>query len=327
MSGAVWLPRRRGFAAVLTAALVAATVVCGGGAVAAGGAGNQGAAGGAGNQGAAGGAGNQGTAGGAGQGDVPLRVATYNIHTGIGSDGQLDLERTAAVIRASRAEVVGLEEVDVHWAARSDWRDQTAELARMLKMHAFFAPIYSLDPLSPGEPRREYGVAVLSKHRIVSAQNHDLTRLSTQDPNPTPAPAPGFAEAVVDVRGERVHVYVTHLDYRADPSVREAQVADTRRILADDGTDAHQVLLGDFNAEPDAPELAPLWSDLTDGWAAANGTAPGLTYPADVPVKRIDYVTVSEGIGVRRAEVPATLASDHRPVIADLSVRRGHPRP
>ena len=250
--------------------------------------------------------------------EVPLRVLSYNIHTGIGSDGALDLARTAAVIRDSRADVVGLEEVDVHWDARSDFRDQARDLARLLDMRVFFAPIYNLPPPAEGTPRRQYGVAILSRYPIRHAENHWITRLSTQEPNPVPEPAPGFAEAVVLVRGVPVHVYTTHLDFRADPAVREAQVADTLRILGEDPRGARQVLLGDFNAEPAAPELAPLWTRLSDVWTAAE---PGFTYPADVPAKRIDFVTVSTGIHPRGAQVVDTLASDHRPVVADLALR------
>ncbi len=245
---------------------------------------------------------------------VTLRVLSYNIHTGIGTDGVLDLSRTAAAIRDTGADVVALQEVDVHWAARSDFRDQARDLADMLRMRVFFAPIYDLDPLTPGAPRRQYGVAVLSRFPVLHTENHEITRLSTQDPNPVPRPTPGFAEAVVLVRGVPVHVYSTHLDYRPDPAVREMQVADTLRIMSDDR--GPQVLLGDFNAPHEAPELAPLWTVLTD--AAPEGG----TYPADAPTKAIDFVTVSDGVRVRSATVPETLASDHRPVLAELAVPR-----
>ncbi|KAF4408766.1 endonuclease/exonuclease/phosphatase family protein [Streptomyces lycii] len=254
---------------------------------------------------------------------VPLRVATYNIAAGAGTDRVFDPERTADALRALDADVIGLQEVDVHWGARSEWRDLTAGLAESLGMHAYFAPIYSLDPPAEGAPRREFGVAVLSRFPVLRAENHEITRLSTQDPDPVPAPAPGFGEVVVRAHGVPVHVYTTHLDYRADPSVRQAQVADTRRIMAEDcdrhGRCPRQVLTGDFNAEPGAAELAPLWDALTDAAPAGDG----FTYPAGTPAKRIDYVTVSDGIRVRRAEVPQTLASDHRPVVADLLLRRG----
>jgi endonuclease/exonuclease/phosphatase family metal-dependent hydrolase len=241
---------------------------------------------------------------------VQLRVLSYNIHTGIGSDGVLDLERTAAAIRATRPDVVGLQEVDVHWAERSEFRDQARDLARLLHMRVFFAPIYDLDPLTPGAPRRQYGVAILSRLPVLHTRNHEITRLSTVEENPVPEPAPGFAEAVVLKSGVAVHVYATHLDYRPDPAVRAAQVADMLAIMH-----GRTLLLGDFNATRDAPELAPLWESLTP--------APvGPTYPADVPEKAIDYVTVSPGLRIDRASVPETLASDHRPVLAQVSVTR-----
>lgn len=263
------------------------------------------------------------------QGDaaaVPLRVASYNIHAGAGMDNVFDLDRQTEALRALNADVIGLQEVDVHWDARSEWRDMATELAGRLGMQVYFAPIYDLDPPAADGPRRQYGVALLSRHPILSAENHDLTRLSTQDPNPVPAPAPGFPEIVIRVKGLPVHVYDTHLDYRADPSVRAAQVADTRRIMAEDcdalGRCPRQILTGDFNATHDSPELAPLWDTLTD---AADVTGlDAATYPADVPRDRIDYVTASrDAVEVRSAEVPDTLASDHRPLVVDLALRRG----
>ncbi|MFE6890010.1 endonuclease/exonuclease/phosphatase family protein [Streptomyces sp. NPDC057694] len=252
---------------------------------------------------------------------VPLRIATYNIHAGAGADNVFDLDRQAAALRALHADVIGLQEVDVHWGTRSQNLDVARELADRLGMRVSFAPIYSLDPVTAGEPRREFGVAVLSRYPIRSAVNHEITRLSTQDPNPVPAPAPGFGEVTLKVRGVPVQVFVTHLDYRADPSVRVAQVADTRRIMTAERSavrGARQVLLGDFNAAPGAAELGPLWGELRDA-----GPADGGTYPAGAPVQRIDYVAVGAGIDVRSTSIPdEPTASDHRPVVAEVAVRR-----
>ncbi|MFI8093336.1 endonuclease/exonuclease/phosphatase family protein [Streptomyces sp. NPDC086080] len=246
---------------------------------------------------------------------VPLRVATFNIHAGAGQDQVFDLDRTAAALRGLRADVIGLQEVDVHWGARSDFVDEARALAQKLRMRVFFAPIYDLEPAGPDAERRRFGVAVLSRYPVLHAENHEITRLSTQTPAPVPAPAPGFAEVVVDVRGARVHVYSTHLDHRADPSVRAAQVADMLAVLAADR--GPKILVGDFNAEAGAPELAPLWHTLRDA-----GPDGGGTYPAADPVKRIDLVTVSHGVRVTAARTVATEASDHRPVVTDLTVRR-----
>lgn len=255
---------------------------------------------------------------------VEVTVASYNIHAGIGTDGTFDLDRTAAAITETGADVVALQEVDRHWSDRSEYRSVVDELARKLHMHARFAPIYSLEPAEPGWPRREYGTAVLSRLPIAEFTNHELTRLSTTDPDAGPQPMPGFAEVVVRARGALVHVYSTHLDYRGDPSIREQQVAETLDVLEAD-VGAPRVLLGDFNAEPAAEEIPPLWTTLDDAHAEA-GTGAGLTYPAELPDKRIDYAAVSEDVDVLDAYVPTTelaaTASDHRAVVADIAAPR-----
>ncbi|WP_020671937.1 endonuclease/exonuclease/phosphatase family protein [Amycolatopsis nigrescens] len=243
-----------------------------------------------------------------------LRVLSYNIHAGIGADAKLDLARTARVITDSGADVVGLQEVDVHWSARSGYADQAAELAALTGMRVYFAPIYRLEPESGHTEPRQYGVALLSRYPILAGWNHQLTRLSTVDPNPVPAPAPGFAEVLLRVPGGPLRAYVTHLDFRPDPAIRQVQVGETVHIL--DRHRGRQVLFGDFNAEPSAPELAPLFGRLPDAWPYPSG---GLTYPAQAPVKRIDYVTSS--LVARSAQVPVTPASDHLPVLTELSLR------
>lgn len=251
---------------------------------------------------------------------VELRVATYNIHAGAGEDGVFDVDRTVGAIAGLHADVVAMQEVDVHWDARSQWRDLAGELADRLDMHVYFGPIYHNPPAEPGAPDREYGNALLSRYPIRWAANHEITRLSTQDPDPVPEPAPGFPEIVVNVRGVPVHVYSTHLDYRSDPLVRTMQVADTLEVLArHPGRPA--VVMGDFNTEHDAPELGPLWDSLTDAWTAA-GHGDGFTYPAVEPLSRIDMIAVSDSITVSRIGTVDTTASDHRPVVATLRLPR-----
>jgi endonuclease/exonuclease/phosphatase family metal-dependent hydrolase len=233
---------------------------------------------------------------------------SYNIQS-----GAENLERTADAIRREHADLVALQEVDVHWAERSGFADQARELAARLDMDVRFAPIYHIASPESGRPAREFGVALLSRLPITSWRNDTLTRLSTQEPNATPAPMPGFLEATIDVRGRPLKVFTTHLDYRADPSVRRSQVADMLRYI---DASVPTILAGDLNATPDAAELAPLRRVLRDVWPSTAGA--GLTYPTDDPVKRIDYMLVSSHLRVRSASVPRTQASDHRPVVVDL---------
>ncbi|MFE9258536.1 endonuclease/exonuclease/phosphatase family protein [Streptomyces sp. NPDC006879] len=237
---------------------------------------------------------------------VSVRVVSYNIHAGVGGDEVFDLDRQAAALRPLEADVIGLQEVDVRWGARSRWLDLAAELGSRLDMHVSFHPVYSFGT-------RQFGLAVLSRTPVLSAANHQIRRLPPQGTQP--APTPGFAEVVLRVRGAVMRVYVTHLDYRSNPSTRAAQVADMRRIML--RGPGPRILLGDLNASPEAPELAPLWEELTDA------DPGGRSFPATRPTRRIDYVAVSSGVWVRGAAVAdAPLASDHRPVVADLWLRR-----
>jgi len=238
-----------------------------------------------------------------------LRVMTYNIQSG-GSD----LARVAGVIRAANPDLAALQEVDVHWAGRSAFVDEATALSSQLGMQVRFARIYRLAPLASGQPMREFGVALLSRLPVVDFRNDSLTRLSTQEEHPVPTRMPGLLEAVIDVNGVRVRVFDTHLDYRADPSVRTQQVAEMLDRI--DSSRMPTLVFGDLNAGPSSPELQPLLARLHDTWPVSTG--PGFTYPATAPAKRIDYVLTSPDFHVSHAEVLATEASDHRPLVVDL---------
>lgn len=98
--------------------------------------------------------------------DRPLTVMSFNIHHGVGVDGLLNLQRVADVIKTEGVDVVGLQEVDRHWGERSDFVDQAAWLADELDMHVVYGANLDLDPAQPGEPRRQYGTAILSERPI-----------------------------------------------------------------------------------------------------------------------------------------------------------------
>lgn len=248
---------------------------------------------------------------------VNVRVMSYNLHYGNSMGNQYDLDAQAEVIRRSKAKIIGLQEVDVHWGSRSLFENDIKLLAEKLDMNYFFAPIYDLPPLVPGDLNRQFGVAILSKFPILQAENREITRLSTQVPNPVPAPAPGFAQTLINVKGIKLLVYSTHLDYRADPAVRRMQVSDMLTIFSESAR--QKILFGDMNAQPDAPELSPLFTHLRDTWKDAS---TGYTFPANQPTSKIDYIFTSSHIKSRASKTINTLASDHWPIIADLTIPR-----
>ncbi len=66
-----------------------------------------------------------------------LRVLTYNIHHGEGTDRKFDLERLAKSIQAPAPDMVALQEVE-RKTRRASGGDQAAELGKLTGMHAEF---------------------------------------------------------------------------------------------------------------------------------------------------------------------------------------------
>jgi endonuclease/exonuclease/phosphatase family metal-dependent hydrolase len=232
-----------------------------------------------------------------------LALLTFNIHHAAGQDGRVDLDRLAAEIRASGAEVVGLQEVDRHYGERSGSADQAGELARLLGMHLAFGANVDLAPSAPGEPRRQYGTALLSRYPIVSSGNTALPVDAGEEPR-------GLLDALLSVAGTRVRVLTTHLS-ADDGGERRAQA---RAVAARVRASAEPVLLlGDLNAATGAPEL-----DALVGLLGETGCGGGPSFPAGTPTTRIDHV-LGEGPFLGCTVLP-TASSDHRPVLAGVLV-------
>lgn len=238
-----------------------------------------------------------------------VTLVNYNIAHGRGMDDVVDLGRIAGVLEDAGAQVVTLQEVDRHWSERSGYEDQPARLADLLDMHHAYGANLDLPPLIEGYPNRQYGTATLSEHRILQWRNTLL-------PLPPGEEQRGLLEVLLDVDGRQLWVLNTHLTH-VSAEGRAAQVeAILDRVAQLRGP---VVLTGDLNAEPGAPELAPLFEVFDDAWDLA-GQGQGFTFPTLDPDRRIDYVLVTPGIEVRRAEVLDTLASDHLPVLVELVV-------
>jgi endonuclease/exonuclease/phosphatase family metal-dependent hydrolase len=233
---------------------------------------------------------------------------TYNIRQGRGVDGVLDLGRIAGVIRAQNADLVALQEVGRHWSADSAFRDQAVELERLLGMRSVFGANLDRDPPKAGAPRRQYGTAILSAWPILDSRNILLPRASADSERR------GLLVLDVDLDGAPLRLHNTHLGVSAED--RRLQV---EAILAElDKAAVPHALVGDFNARPTAPELAPLLERLGDAWTVA-GDGDGYTFPAPEPTARIDYVLVSSQLAVSGACVPALPGSDHLPLVAELA--------
>ncbi|HLL74027.1 MAG TPA: endonuclease/exonuclease/phosphatase family protein [Pyrinomonadaceae bacterium] len=228
---------------------------------------------------------------------------SYNVHVGMGMDKQIDLRRIAQVINRERPDLVGLQEVDVG-VERTGRVDQLAELARLTGMRAAFAPNLEYQG-------GWYGVAVLSRFPILKTEHRLFDHLREAERR-------GYLRIEVRAGGRRLNFATTHLDYQHHDNRR----FETEQLLAAlGGARTPLVVAGDFNDEPSGDSYKLMLTRFADAWAAAPPRGGGLTYPADKPVKRIDYIFHSAALRARRAWVVESLASDHRAVVAELELR------
>lgn len=234
---------------------------------------------------------------------VTLRLMTYNIHHGAGTAGLPNLRATAAVIRRSGADLVALQEVDRVWGLRSMFRDQAARLAQALAMNLVFGATRDRRPGTPGHG--EFGLAILSRFPL-SAPDFRLL--------PGTLEQRGVLLAWAETPCGRVPVACTHLGLsRSD---RESQLAEVLAWLPrrDD-----LIVLGDFNTEPDAPELTGIRAILADLQEACGMGQMG-TYPYHGKTVRIDFVFAGPRWQPLNCWVWPDKASDHYPVLAEAAL-------
>ncbi len=220
---------------------------------------------------------------------------SYNIHHGQDADDQDQLKDMAAVIVASGADIVGLQEVD-SVCFRSGQVDQARELAELTGMHYAFVRHFAFEGGS-------YGQALLSKYPISNVVNHRLPIVSDLRRETR---AFLIAEITISSTAKWL-VGVAHLDYRNADS-RANQAIQIRQIFKSSETPG--IVLGDMNANPDSRVIAILREYFID-------TQPDdfFTFPAIDPNKKIDYIFVdSTAIEIIKTEVIPVHYSDHRPV-------------
>ncbi len=235
---------------------------------------------------------------------ITLRVMTYNIHVGVGMDRKLDLQRIADVIARERPDLVGLQEVD-RGVKRTEGVDQIRELARITRMD--YAYGHNLDYQGG-----QYGIAILSRFLI---QKMDHRKYA----NRREAERRGMLRVQVEVGRQVINFVTTHLDYQADES-RLFEAEQLLKLL--DGVSEPLILVGDFNDEPVGDTYKLMLTRFDDAWMQTRAKGSGLSYPADKPVKRIDYIFYSRSFRIRtkQAWTVNTLASDHLPVMAEIEI-------
>jgi endonuclease/exonuclease/phosphatase family metal-dependent hydrolase len=231
-----------------------------------------------------------------------LTVLTYNIHHGEGTDGKLDLERIARIIRSENPDLVALQEVDEK-TERTGNISQAEELALLSGIRHALGK--AMDYRGGA-----YGLVILSRWPIKDPQVHQLPQRAGREPRIL------FVAQIESPHGKLTFAN-THLDHQLE-EVRLEQARALNKILAE--TKSPALLCGDFNAGPESTTM----KFLSEHWLDTAGDHAANTIPAANPRKRIDYILAAPKNRwttetSRVLEEP--IASDHRPVLTRVTLK------
>ncbi|MBI5566940.1 MAG: endonuclease/exonuclease/phosphatase family protein [Chloroflexi bacterium] len=236
-------------------------------------------------------------------GQLPIRIMSYNLHSGFDVTGRFNLEGAAQAIELEQADVIGLQEISRGWVLDGSI-DMLTWLSQRLNLPYVWGS--TADPM--------WGNAILSRYPIKDVQylampNNDVVR-----------PARGYLVATIEVGDGSISLIVTHLHHvGSDSALRVPQV---QAVLGTWARRAGTVLLGDLNATPDAPEMQLLReAGLIDAFTEA-GKGDGFTYASNRPFQRIDYIYHSADLSSQSFEVNPGLASDHRGIAVTIDRAR-----
>lgn len=253
---------------------------------------------------------------------MKIKLMTYNIWGGksykeyIGGTPEAECTRDTApvaqVIKAADVDVVSLNEV-FNCTACGNQAEQIAHLAGFSYYH--FAPALERSVVGGF-----YGNAILSKYPIVKIEEKVIpaengVRLAEQ--------RVVFC-ATLDCAGKMLDVIVSHFGLVEEEKIRAVNAV----LDFKNKSRSKCVFMGDMNSIRESVHA----ERLKKAFRMANEKEELITWPVEyVPPelqtfstplwnRQIDYIFVSDGISVNKTEAIYSLASDHKPLCADVEI-------
>ena len=213
---------------------------------------------------------------------------------------QIDFEIMAKTILDCGADIVGLNEMRGE-GQDPEYTAQVEKLAALTGMkYYYFAKAIDVKDKGP------YGNGILSKKPILKAE-------TVMIPAPKVKKEGRYYETRCLLKAEiegGITVFVTHMGLHSEErqSAVETIIGQKKKEKC--------VLMGDFNLVPNDPILLPIYDVMQDTAKAFDSAK--LSFPSDAPRVKIDYIFVSRDAKIISADIPAIVASDHRPHLAEV---------
>lgn len=257
---------------------------------------------------------------------MQLPIMTFNIQHGVDhkrrlakpnqySDLELiDLPLMAQAIKELGAPIVGLNEVrDVTPGVEDPCFTPQAQILADAMGFKYYHFGHAIDIAGKGR----YGNGLISKYPFRSVETVMIPDPLDREPEGKHFETRCMIKAVIEVPDEvsgevkPLTVLVTHMGLNPSEARNAVQTA-IDQLQPGRPT----ILMGDFNLTPDSEIIAPLFEKYKD--AAALLPEGTNTFPSDAPIKKIDYIMCAGPVKFVKAEVPAVVASDHRPHTATI---------
>ena len=225
-----------------------------------------------------------------------IKLASYNMRKGIGTDRRRNPERTLEVLREIDADVVALQEADRRFGPR-----EMVIGAHLLQEHSDYKAV----PINMRERSMGWHGNAILVRKSAAILGCGAIHLPALEPR-------GAVVADVGLNGEAIRVVGMHLDLSGLWRRRQAAA-----------------ILQHLDGEPERPPTA-MMGDLND-WSRASGALrdfarlfhfaqTGPSFHARRPVGRLDRIMVSRELRVAACGVhdsaAARKASDHLPIWA-----------
>ncbi|MBO5713035.1 MAG: endonuclease/exonuclease/phosphatase family protein [Clostridia bacterium] len=251
-----------------------------------------------------------------------LKILTYNICHGVDfTDAKnpefkrdwlnINLDNTARIIKEIDADIVGLNEVYNEGAGLLNKQPEVLAGKCGYNCHTFGESLHF--------GVNSFGNAFLSKYEVTK---FDAYKVLTPIGDERREGENEYYEdrvllrQVINFNGTPISVYVTHFGLNL---LEQERMVSKITSLIDAETNEY-VLMGDFNVEPDAPILAPIYDRMTSVSKAVNFTKKTFsTFNEEV---QIDYIFVSKGLKPISFDRVDENASDHFPCVATVVIEK-----
>ncbi|HKR13148.1 MAG TPA: endonuclease/exonuclease/phosphatase family protein [Pyrinomonadaceae bacterium] len=252
-----------------------------------------------------------------------LRVLSWNVAFGKGTDNVRDFDRIAAYIANMNPDLIGLCEMP------SEFINTLVPLLNQRTGRTWF---WHFLPKYEGTTE---GNLILSKYSFSSTGGRYLSVQRS------------VAQVTVNVGGRTINFFATHLDDGSSGN-RYTQAGELLAFMS--GYSESKIVVGDFNAGPDLSETVRMTSAFYDSWMRAMNAGTAAAYPDNTIGMhtrtrrgRIDYVyySLSSSLSLTGTQIPDTRnlnqtnvsvllgtpddwgvrPSDHNPMIANFQIQ------